>query len=250
VDKVLDTVLNNLLVTNNIDIDPSPHCRVLLTDNLELFTIGHTIVLSRGLIDVLPDEATLAVLLAQELAASMVPKANIDRYAFGDALQVPTTRALKQFSFRESAEDQSASRQAALEILSKSPYRDKLGNSQLFLAQLQEESKPLRSLISPNLGNRVYLSPKAMSARTNLDSRKLDQIAALPIGARVKLDPWTDHVEMLKARSVPLESEREKMPFEITPFAPYLTRYGVGQSQPSGQSKGTDAGPEAASSLR
>ena len=67
VDKVLETVVNNLEVTNNLDVDV--HCRVMLTGTLESFSIGHTIVLSRGLIDVLPDEASLATALAQELAA-------------------------------------------------------------------------------------------------------------------------------------------------------------------------------------
>ena len=53
----------------------------------------------------------------------------------------------------------------------------------------------------------------------------MDQISALPIGARLKLDPWTDHVELVKAKPVPLLSVREKMPFEVTPFMPFLTHY-------------------------
>src|SRR5215470_2796699 len=60
VDKVLETVVNNLEVTNNLDVEPEVRCRVLTTTTLESFTLGHTIVLSRGLIDVLPDEASLA----------------------------------------------------------------------------------------------------------------------------------------------------------------------------------------------
>jgi len=67
VDKILETVVNNLEVTNNLDIDPEVHCRVLMTTTLESFTLGHTIVLSRGLIDVLPDEASLATVIAHEL---------------------------------------------------------------------------------------------------------------------------------------------------------------------------------------
>src|SRR6266852_1967278 len=54
-------------VYNSIDVDTEVRCRVLTTSTLESFTIGHTIVLSRGLIDVLPDEASLATMLAHEL---------------------------------------------------------------------------------------------------------------------------------------------------------------------------------------
>src|SRR3984885_9795004 len=68
VDKVLMTVVNNLLVTNNIDLQSDVRCRVLLTSPLESFTIGHTIVISRGLLDVLPDEASLAMMLAHEVS--------------------------------------------------------------------------------------------------------------------------------------------------------------------------------------
>ena len=49
VDKVLETVINNLEVTNNLDIEPDVRCRVMMTTTLESFTVGHTIVLSRGL---------------------------------------------------------------------------------------------------------------------------------------------------------------------------------------------------------
>ncbi len=67
VDKVLETVVNNLEVTNNLDIQPEVRCRVLMISTLESFTLGHTIVVSRGLVDVLPDEASLAAVLAHEL---------------------------------------------------------------------------------------------------------------------------------------------------------------------------------------
>src|SRR6516165_3320987 len=68
VDKVLQTVTDNLETTNDLDIQPEVRCRVLMTSTLESFTMGHTIVLSRGLIDVLPNEASLAAILAHELA--------------------------------------------------------------------------------------------------------------------------------------------------------------------------------------
>jgi hypothetical protein len=41
----------------------------------------------------------------------------------------------------------------------------------------------------------------------------------------VKLDPWSNRVELLKTKAVPLTSAREKMPFEVTPFYPFLTRW-------------------------
>ena len=68
VDRILQTVVNNLEVTNNIDLPRPVRTRVLLTSPLETFSVGNTIVISRGLIDVLPDEASLAAVLSHELA--------------------------------------------------------------------------------------------------------------------------------------------------------------------------------------
>jgi hypothetical protein len=63
-----------------------------------------------------------------------------------------------------------------------------------------------------------------MTSAPNLDDSKLDQIAALPLGGRIKLDPWQDRVEMVKAAPVAITSVRDKMPFEVTPFFPRLSR--------------------------
>src|ERR1700739_2030485 len=68
VDKILQTVVNNMEVTNNIDLPRPVRTRVLLTAPLETFSVGNTIVISRGLVAVLPDEASLAAVLSHELA--------------------------------------------------------------------------------------------------------------------------------------------------------------------------------------
>ena len=233
VDKVLETVVNNLEVTNNLDVEPDVHCRVMLTGTLEMFSIGHTIVLSRGLIDVLPDEASLATMLAQELADIIMTKPSTAQWGFNDTTTVTATEALSHFSFKDTPEQIHQDGVKAVELLKNSPYKDKLASAGLFLKQLDADSKTLPVLINPHLGNRIYLADQLVSSAPNLQQAKLDQIAALPIGARLKLDPWNDHVYLLKAKPLPLLSAREKMPFEITPFMPYLTRY---QKPGSGQS--------------
>lgn len=59
------------------------------------------------------------------------------------------------------------------------------------------------------------------------------QVAALPLGARVKLDPWSDRLSLLKAPALNLVSAREKLPFEITPYMPYLTRVSSPETSPT-----------------
>jgi len=225
VDKVLDTVENNLEVSNNLDIEPRVECRVLLTGTLESFAIGHTIVLSRGLIDVLPTEASLAAIVAEDLADILTTEPSTDMYGFNDVTNVSTLEVLNRFSFHQSPQQVQQSAQKALQILEKSNYKSQLGSAGLFLKQLSSQSKALSSLINPRLGNGVYLGQQLMASAPQLQPTNVDQIAALPIGARIKLDPWDDDVSLLKAKPVPLYSAREKMPFEVTPFMPYLTWY-------------------------
>ena len=70
-----------------------------------------------------------------------------------------------------------------------------------------------------------------MTSSPQFDPKKTDQIAALPLGGRVKVDPWNNQLELIKAKPVALTSAADKMPFEVTPFFPFLTR--LGSSSPN-----------------
>ena len=229
VDKILLTVVNNLLVTNNIDLQTDVRCRVLLTSPLESFTIGHTIVISRGLLDVLPDEASLAMVLAHELSHIVLGHPFDTKLAFNDRLFFPDEDSFQRMDFKRRSADEDAADAKALELLKNSPYKDKLGTAGLFLKALQQNAPELPNLIRPHLGDSVASNKSIrmsalLSSAPQLEPQRTDQIAALPLGGRIKLDPWTDQVELAKAKPVALVSAREKMPFAITPFFPYLTR--------------------------
>jgi hypothetical protein len=236
VDKVLQTVVNNLLVTNNIDMQGDIRCRVLLTSPLESFTIGHTIVISRGLLDVLPDEASLAMVLAHELSHIVLGHRFDTKLAFNDRMFFADEESFQRLDFKRRPADEEAADTKAFELLKNSPYKDKLGSAGLFLKALQERAPDLPNLIRPHLGNsfaegkNIRMSVLLASA-PQLEPQRTDQIAALPLGGRIKLDPWSDQVELAKAKPVALTSAKEKMPFEITPFFPYLTRLSVPGSE-------------------
>jgi len=225
VDAVLNVIVNNLEITNNLDGQIDLHCRVLLTSNLEMFSIGNIIVLSRGLIDVVPDEATMAAMLAHEMADAMLPKPYQDQYAFSDILRLPADEVLGRLSFREDKTEAVENSKRAAELLKKSPYAAKLGNAALFLAQLHSQSKELKQLISPRLGNEVFYAEEIGQTAPALEPGNKAQIAALPMGSRVKVDAWSAEASLMKSKPVELLSARDKMPFEVTPLVPYLTRY-------------------------
>jgi len=209
---------------------------VLLTAPLESFTIGHTIVVSRGLLDVLPDEASLAMVLAHELGHIVLGHPLDTTLAFNDKMFFPDEESFQRLDFKRNPAFEQAADTKALELLKNSPYKDKLGNAGLFLRAMQQKAAELPNLIRPHLGNSM---PEGKSIRMSsllasapaLDEKRLDQIAALPLGGRIKVDPWSDQVELSKAKPVALNWAREKMEFEITPVFPYLARLSVTDAQ-------------------
>jgi len=244
VDKVLETVINNLEVTNNIDVEPDVRCRVMTTTTLESYTVGHTIVLSRGLIDVLPDEASLATMLAHELGHVVLGHRLDSNYAFFDQLLIDDKDTFRHFGFQRTPDEEKAANAKAMEMLNNSPYKNQLGNAGLFLTALTAREKEIPNLISGHLGNRVPVIADLKST-TPVDQKQNPQmIAALPIGGRVKLDPWNDRLDLIKSKPVGTVAEREKMPFEVTPFMPYLTRYGTDTGKPIAASASAPADPK------
>jgi hypothetical protein len=227
VDKILETVVNNIEVTSNLDIEPDIQCRVLMTSTIESFSVGHTIVLSRGLIDVLPDEASLAAMLAKEMGYILTNQRIPDtRLAFYDRLQFEDKKIFQHFDFERKPEEDAAASAKASELLKNSPYKDQLETAEAFVSELQERAHQIPNLISPRLGDAGLLQlPVAQAAKAEAGGAAA-HIVALPLGGRIKLDPWDDTLALLKAQTVGAVTNREKMPFEITPFMIYLTRVG------------------------
>jgi|SRR5579859_31026 len=228
VDRILQNVANNIIISNRLEIHPEVRCRVLLTLPLESFTIGHTIVISHGLLDVLPDEASLATIIAHELGHIALGHRVNTSFAFNDRFFFPDTDTFRRLDFERNAADEQAADNKGTELLMSSIYKDKLSSAGLFLTALRERSLVLTNLIRPELGNRMANGKNnrmdgLLNSAPALEEHRLDQIAALPIGSRIKLDPWSNQITMMNANRVAPLSEMEKMPFEVTPFFPFLS---------------------------
>ena len=230
-DKVLETVTNNLIIGNNLALPDAVHCRVLLTTPLESLAVGNTILLSRGLIDVLPYEEDLAAVLSFQLAHIALGHHIDTRYAFNDRLLFPDEVTFQRITMNHSASDDALAAKKAIEFLNNSVYHDHLANAGLFFAQLQSRSRELKALTTPRIGDSLLSSDgipwmtDLTKAAPKIDLDKLDQIAALPLGSHLKVDAWDDRVLQLNAKPAALLNARDKMPFEITPILLRLTRY-------------------------
>jgi hypothetical protein len=236
--KILDQIVVNLVVPNNLAFTEQIHTRVLLTDTIETTTVGNTILISKGLLDSLPNEESIASVIAMELAHIAMGHHIDTRYAFNDRLLFPDESSFQRIDMYHSDHDNTEAAKRAMEYLEASMYKDRLPNAGLYYAQLVDREKVLKNLNSPKLGDSL-LKPdgtpwmadlEKMAPKLNWDD--LTQTAALPLGSWLKTDPWDDTEHMLNARRYAPMNARDKMPFEVTPIFYKLQRYEVAAAPP------------------
>ena len=251
-DKTLEQIVTNLAVPSNLNL-PSPiHCRIMLTSTVEATTIGNTILLSKGLIDTLPNEESIASVVAIELAHVALGHHIDTRYAFNDRMLFPDEASFQRIKMNHTDADNAEAAKRASEYLAASMYKDRLANAGLYFAQLADRSKTLKQLNSPRLGDSMlradgtpWMADLAKSA-PKLNPDDTTQVAALPLGSWLKTDPWDDTERMLNARRFAPLNARDKMPFEVTAVYYKLQRFTSADSVPSDAAASSESQPAAA----
>jgi hypothetical protein len=251
--KVLDQIVVNLVVPNNLAFTDQVHCRVLLTTTLETTTVGNTILLSKGLLDTLPNEPAIASVIAMELAHIALGHHIDTRYAFNDRLLFPDEASFQRINMYHSDSDDADAAKKGMEYLQASMYKDQLPQAGLYYAQLTDRAHVLKALNTPKLGDSLLKTDGTpwmsdltkMSPKLNWDD--MTQTAAFPLGGWLKTDPWDDKVHMLTAKRYLPINAREKMPMEVTPIYYRLQRYDVAMANPpsnvpAGSPSGAPAG--------
>jgi hypothetical protein len=236
---VLDQIVINLVVPNNLAFTDQLHTRVLLTNSIEATTVGNTILISKGLIDSLPNEESIASVVALELAHIAMGHHIDTRYAFNDRLLFPDESTFRRIDMNHTDVDNASASKRAMEYLQASMYKDKLPSAGLFYAQLVDRAKVLKQLNTPKLGDSLLKADGTpwltdlwkQSPKLNWDD--LSQTAALPLGSWLKTDPWDDKVHMLNAKRYAPMNARDKMPFEVTPIFYKLQRYEAAAATPA-----------------
>ncbi len=237
--KVLDQIVVNLAVPNNLAFETPVHCRVLLTDTVEATTVGNTILISKGLLDTLPNEESIASVIALELAHVALGHHIDTRYAFSDRLLFPDSATFQRIDMSHTQADDESAVTEAMKFLEASMYKDKLASAGLYWKQLAARGQALQAMNSPLLGDSM-LRPDGtpwMSALANdapaINWDDMSQIPAFPLGSWLKVDPWNDHVHMLDAKRYAPMNARDKMPFEVTPIYFRLQPYAEGNAAPA-----------------
>src|SRR5260370_28000741 len=229
VEKMLDQVVTNLIVTNKLVLGQPVHCRVLLTTPLEAFTVGNTVVVSRGLIDVLPNESAVALVLAHQLAHNVLGHRRVDsKLAFADVLRITDAEMLARLRFHHSMSEEAAADAKAMEILEQSPYKNTMSDGGLVMQALQAHVKQISNLIQPHFGEhvadveRVVRNNEMLRTTPVHDPELVGQVAALPLGSKLVVNPWNGRVELFRSEPLAAPALHERAEFAVTPFMPFL----------------------------
>jgi len=240
-DKTCADIANNIVIENKIDTSSPLKCRILLTEPLESLAIGNTILLSKGLVDTLAVQTTdpaaplanLGAFISFEVSHVLLGHRLDTKFAFNDRLLFPDRAAFQRIPMHHTDSDNEAAAKKALDLLNGSEFKDKLNYPGLYLQQLAQRVKALKTLNEAVIGDALIKNEKdyqfwmgaLIPKGGKLDMKDLTQNAAMPLSSFLKTDPWTDQVIQLHARYEPLLSERDKMPFEVTPVYLKLSYY-------------------------
>jgi hypothetical protein len=232
-DKTLEALASNILVYNNVQTSRPIRVRTLLTEPLESLAVGNTIILSKGLIDstsvVTADGAqqmgNLNAILAFQLAHIILGHRLDTKYAFNDRLLFPSTSVFERIPMHHTAVDNAEAAKKAMELLNAKDLVDGQKYFGLYLQQLQQRVKALPALNQPVLGDALIKSDSdnslwmdaMVSKGIKLDIKDLKQQAAMPLASFLRFDPWTDQLLPMHTSFEPILSDRDKMPFEVTP---------------------------------
>jgi len=238
-DKTLESLANNILIYNQIQTSRPLKVRTLLTEPLESLAIGNTILLSKTMIDTtaVPTSdgaqqiGNLNCILAFQIAHILLGHHIDTKYAFNDRLLFPDETAFARLPMQHTDDDNAAAAKKAIELLQVKDLADSQQYFGLYLQQLKDRQKGLKALNLPQIGDSLIKSDGTfwlqalVSKGAKLNNTDLKQQAAMPLGAFLKFDPWTDQIIQLHTSFEPLLGAPDKLPFEVTPVYLKLSYY-------------------------
>jgi hypothetical protein len=221
-----EKVTANLVAAVNLPV-PAIECRILLPSSpLSVLPVGdHTLLVSRTLLDVLPDEASIAMMLAHGIGHLAANDSEDVKGLLQDTLDSEVLRQLQSnYQPHEGEADIDAK---VVEMLGHSIYKDELLVGGLFLDMMAGSAASLPALIGPRFGQHAdstqALRMSALMRKRLGNCSSPDVACALPIGARLWVDPLTGQLALLGASTT--AEARDKKSLAVTAFFPRLTYY-------------------------
>jgi hypothetical protein len=235
VERAIEQVIVNVVASNKLVLPTRLRARVLLTTPFEIFSVGNSLIISKGLLDAV-DEATLGYLISHQVAHHINGDPKIaSKLSFADLLDTSDQELLRALSFRHGPAAEAAADERALTLVRASPYAGSMADTGLFLAALQASIPGLRALVTPSFGEHVadadelVRNDRLFRIAPLLAPELVEQVPAPPLNAKLAVEPLDGFATFIAAEALPGLVPREKATFAVRPVAPFL-RYAAESS--------------------
>jgi hypothetical protein len=127
-------------------------CRMLLTTPVEMFAVGDVIVVSRGLLNIVPDDSVLAVMLARQVAHIVLGHTRITGSFPQSLFDRQDKKDFDGVGISWRPDEEAAADSEATVLLRGSIYESAVANASVFLSQLKSQSHRFPNLARPRFG--------------------------------------------------------------------------------------------------
>lgn len=154
-----------------------PHkiaCRVLLTTPAEMFAVGDVIVVSRGLLNIVPNDSVLAFMLTRQIAHIVLGHTGSVAPPFPLSLfDLEEKKGFMGLGIRWTQDEEIAADSQAVALIKGTQYENAVADTATFLSQLESESGRFPNLVRARFGVGVLSEVGARASKKSIAAATL-----------------------------------------------------------------------------
>ncbi len=218
VEQDLVTIIRAIQSANGL-VQPEIACRVLLTTPAEIFSIDDTVVISRGLLNLVPDRPTLAGLLAREVGHIMLGHSRRNTLNPVRVFEESRRTDFRGFGIQYSAVEEALAIQRARSLLKSTAYPESLSQVENLLLQFGQHSTHIRHLISPVFGPSL-LGRASLDAKRSAVPANEKSSATLELRGQYGINSWQNEIVTLGEENAAEQSTKITPADSLKPLSP------------------------------
>jgi hypothetical protein len=203
VEHSLNGIVEEIRSANGI-AGPAIKCRVLLTTPVEMFSIDNTVLISRGLLNLVPDKSSLAALIAGEIANITLEHSRRPATTESSGFNGHRLSNLTDFGIRRTPSQQTAANARMRLLLKNTWYADSVPRAGLFFAGLALHSSQVPHLMASALGDgqpdTAEARPRSSPSQSSPTGRSTSA-PALELRGAYGINSWENQIVVLSGQS-------------------------------------------------
>jgi hypothetical protein len=216
VERYLDSIVEEIQSANDI-AGQAIRCRILLTTPVEMFSIDNTVLISRGLLNLVPDKSSLAVLMAGQIANITLEHSGRPAATESAVFDGHHRSNLTDQGIRSTPSQQTEANARMRLLLKNTRYADSVSLVEAFFARLALHSSQIPHLMAPALGDDQLGTAGALprSLQSSPIGGSTSEVPALELRGAYGINSWENQIVVLSGQS-PVEETNAIAPDRST----------------------------------